>query len=267
MSKHRATAPGRSTPCQATRRRVCGLRVTGSASRFAVFAAPCPAHGYLCLRFDGSLTTASARLEARRFATSFLSFILDCMPVYPGALSGAFLSPRGTRPLGARHSEYGTRQPAAVHDVIWCGGCRPNVSGRSCWRLPRKHKRAGRIGCAGPRRNCDGRPPNEGWSGTACRKMNASPSSTPYCTRNSLATDCRFRHQHPVFREGLAGKSLPMRRAGAGRRVPGLHLLGFDGGTDPLLQVGRAGRRCSKESARFSCIFRLTNPETYDSLQ
>ena len=39
-------------------------------------------------------TTASARLEARWFATPFLqgSFILDCMPVYPGALPDTFSS-------------------------------------------------------------------------------------------------------------------------------------------------------------------------------
>ena len=51
---------------------VAFLRVTGSASRFTFFEAQCPAHWYLSLRFDGSLATASARLEARRFATPFL---------------------------------------------------------------------------------------------------------------------------------------------------------------------------------------------------
>ena len=40
-----------------------------------------------CLRFDDGLTTATARLEVRWFATPFLqdSFIPYCMPVYPGA--------------------------------------------------------------------------------------------------------------------------------------------------------------------------------------
>ena len=42
---------------------------------------------YLCLRFDRGLTTAPARLEARWFATPFLSdsLIPYYMPVYPGA--------------------------------------------------------------------------------------------------------------------------------------------------------------------------------------
>ena len=41
----------------------------------------------LCLRFDGGLTTATARLKVRWFAIPFLpdSFIPYCMPVYPGA--------------------------------------------------------------------------------------------------------------------------------------------------------------------------------------
>jgi hypothetical protein len=40
-----------------------------------------------CLRFDGGLATATARLEVRWFATPSLqdSFIPYCMPVYPGA--------------------------------------------------------------------------------------------------------------------------------------------------------------------------------------
>ena len=60
--------------------------------------------------------------------------------------------------------------------------------------------------------------------------MNASPSSTPYCTRNNLADHCRLPYQHLVFHDRLARKSLSMRRAGARRRAHGLHLPGTDGG-------------------------------------
>jgi len=44
------------------------------------------------LRFDASLTTGTARLKVRWFATPFLqdSCIPYCMPVYPGARTESY---------------------------------------------------------------------------------------------------------------------------------------------------------------------------------
>ena len=56
---------------------------------------PSPPSGYCVGVLSSTLrrhpATASATLGVRRLATSFLSFILDCMPVYPGAPPDPFI--------------------------------------------------------------------------------------------------------------------------------------------------------------------------------
>jgi len=55
-----------------------------------------------------------------------------------------------------------------------------------------------------------------GWIEMPCRKMGAKSSWMPGCTRNNRGPYRRVQYQHPLLRDGLAGKSIPMRRAGAG---------------------------------------------------